>query len=339
MKTVRLPSGEQVSALGQGTWFMGEQAAARQQEIAALRLGMDLGMTLIDTAEMYADGRAEEVVGKALSDRPSRRDAAFVVSKVYPHNASRRGTIAACERSLKRLQTDRIDLYLLHWRGQHPLAETVQAFEALKSSGKIRHWGVSNLDTDDMAKLWQVPQGQHVAANQVLYNLGRRGVEWGLLPWLKQHGVATMAYSPIEQARLLRHKGLGFCQRKLHQPGASGTGLADCTGRGDRDSQILQRAASTGQRPGARHAAHASATGRTRPAFCPTMRPLGAGGAVIGVAEPGQQDEAANRSGRRGRFLMGWLAEQRIVKNCHGTRPAGGCAADLVRKAGDVEAI
>ncbi|MFZ9298772.1 MAG: aldo/keto reductase [Hylemonella sp.] len=208
MKTVRLPSGEQVSALGQGTWFMGEQAAARQQEIAALRLGMDLGMTLIDTAEMYADGRAEEVVGNALSDRPSRRDAAFVVSKVYPHNASRRGTIAACERSLKRLQTDRIDLYLLHWRGQHPLAETVQAFEALKSSGKIRHWGVSNLDADDMAKLWQVPQGQHVAANQVLYNLGRRGVEWGLLPWLKQHGVATMAYSPIEQARLLRHKGL-----------------------------------------------------------------------------------------------------------------------------------
>lgn len=208
MKTVRLPSGEQVSALGQGTWFMGEQAAARQQEIAALRLGMDLGMTLIDTAEMYADGRAEEVVGKALSDRPSRRDAAFVVSKVYPHNASLRGTIAACERSLKRLQTDRIDLYLLHWRGQHPLAETVQAFEALKSSGKIRHWGVSNLDTDDMAKLWQVPQGQHVAANQVLYNLGRRGVEWGLLPWLKQHGVAIMAYSPIEQARLLRHKGL-----------------------------------------------------------------------------------------------------------------------------------
>ena len=208
MKTVRLPSGELVSALGQGTWFMGEQSSAQPQEIAALRLGLELGMTLIDTAEMYADGRAEVVVGKALSDRPSRRDAAFVVSKVYPHNASRSGTITACERSLKRLQTDRIDLYLLHWRGQHPLAETVQAFEALKSAGKIRDWGVSNLDVKAMTELWQVPGGQAVAANQVLYNLGRRGVEWDLLPWLHRHGVATMAYSPIEQARLLRHKGL-----------------------------------------------------------------------------------------------------------------------------------
>lgn len=205
MKTVRLPSGEAVAALGQGTWYMGENRAARRDEVAALRLGLDLGLTLIDTAEMYAEGGAEEVVGEALA---GRRDEAFLVSKVYPHNASRRGVAAACERSLKRLRTDRIDLYLLHWRGQYPLAETVEAFEALKREGKIRHWGVSNLDAEDMAELWRVPHGQHVAANQVLYNLGRRGVEWDLLPWLRAHGVATMAYSPIEQGRLLRHPGL-----------------------------------------------------------------------------------------------------------------------------------
>lgn len=205
MKTVRLSSGEAVSALGQGTWYMGESRAMRQGEVAALQLGLDLGLTLIDTAEMYAEGGAEEVVGEALA---GRRDQAFIVSKVYPHNASRRGAVAACERSLKRLKTDRIDLYLLHWRGQYPLAETVEAFEALKRAGKIRHWGVSNLDAEDMAELWRVPHGQHVAANQVLYNLARRGPEWNLLPWLRERGVAAMAYSPIEQARLLRHTGL-----------------------------------------------------------------------------------------------------------------------------------
>jgi aldehyde reductase len=211
MKTVGLPGGERVSALGQGTWFMGDDASTRAQEIAALRQGLDLGLTLIDTAEMYAEGGAEQVVGQALA---GRREEAFIVSKVYPHNASRRGAVAACERSLKRLKTDRIDLYLLHWRGQVPLAETVQAFEALKQAGKIRHWGVSNLDADDMAELWRAPLGPQAAANQVLYNLGRRGVEWDLLPWLRQHDVATMAYSPIEQAQLLRHKGLkDFAQR------------------------------------------------------------------------------------------------------------------------------
>lgn len=205
MKRVRLPAGESVPALGQGTWYMGEDRSARQQEIAALQLGLDLGLTLIDTAEMYAEGGAEQVVGEALT---GRRSEAFLVSKVYPHNASRRGAIAACERSLKRLKTDRIDLYLLHWRGQYPLAETIEAFEALQQAGKIRHWGVSNLDVDDMAELWRAPGGKHVAANQLLYNLGRRGIEWDLLPWLRQHGVATMAYSPIEQGRLLRHHGL-----------------------------------------------------------------------------------------------------------------------------------
>ncbi|KRH99475.1 aldo/keto reductase [Curvibacter sp. PAE-UM] len=205
MKTVRLPSGEQVPALGQGTWYMGEDRSARKAEVAALQLGLDLGLTLIDTAEMYAEGGAEQVVGEALV---GRRDQAFLVSKVYPHNASRQGAIAACERSLKRLKTDHMDLYLLHWRGQHPLAETVEAFEALQRAGKIRHWGVSNLDLADMQELWRVPGGETCAANQLLYNLGRRGIEWDLLPWLRERGVPVMAYSPIEQARLLGHKGL-----------------------------------------------------------------------------------------------------------------------------------
>ena len=205
MKTVRLPSGEQVSALGQGTWYMGEDCSARKQEVAALQLGLDLGLTLIDTAEMYAEGGAEEVVGEALT---GRREQAFLVSKVYPHNASRGGVAAACERSLKRLKTDRIDLYLLHWRGPHPLAETVAGFEALRRAGKIRHWGVSNLDLADMQELADVPGGGACAANQLLYNLSRRGIEWDLLPWLQERGMPVMAYSPIEQARLLLRKGL-----------------------------------------------------------------------------------------------------------------------------------
>lgn len=205
MKTVGLPSGEQVPALGQGTWYMGEDRSARKDEVAALQLGLDLGLTLIDTAEMYAEGGAEQVVGEALV---GRREQAFLVSKVYPHNASRKDAVAACERSLQRLKTDRIDLYLLHWRGQHPLAETVEAFEALQRAGKIRHWGVSNLDLADMQELRGVPGGGACVANQLLYNLGRRGIEWDLLPWLHQQGVATMAYSPIEQGRLVRHQGL-----------------------------------------------------------------------------------------------------------------------------------
>jgi len=205
MKQFRLPTGESVPVLGQGTWFMGEERSARKAEVAALQLGLDLGLTLIDTAEMYAEGGAEQVVGEALV---GRRERAFLVSKVYPHNASRQGAVAACERSLKRLKTDRIDLYLLHWRGPYPLTETVEAFETLQRAGKIRHWGVSNLDLADMQELWQVPGGSGCAVNQLLYNLSRRGIEWDLLPWLRQHGVATMAYSPMEQARLLRHPGL-----------------------------------------------------------------------------------------------------------------------------------
>ncbi|MBZ9788664.1 aldo/keto reductase [Rhizobium sp. 3T7] len=203
--TIQLPNGAEVPALGQGTWNMGENPTEAKREIASLRAGLDLGMTLIDTAEMYAEGGAEKIVGEAIR---GRRDEVFLVSKVYPWNASRKGTIDACERSLSRLGTDRVDLYLLHWRGDHPLVDTVEAFEALKTSGKIGAWGVSNFDTDDMEELLTVPAGRNVAANQVLYNLSRRGVEYELLPWCQERQIPLMAYSPIEQGRILHHPEL-----------------------------------------------------------------------------------------------------------------------------------
>lgn len=205
MKTVTLPSGERVPAFGQGTWRMGEHRSTRAEEIATLQLGFDQGLTLIDTAEMYGEGRAEELIAEAIS---GRRHEVFLVSKVYPHNASRQGTIVACERSLHRLRTDRIDLYLLHWRGGVPLAETMEAFMALQQMDKIRHYGVSNLDLADMQELWLAPGGTAVATNQVLYNLGRRGIEWDLLPWCREKRVPIMAYSPIEQAKLILDKKL-----------------------------------------------------------------------------------------------------------------------------------
>ena len=205
MKTVELPSGDKVPALGQGTWNIGDSRASRSEEIAALRLGMDLGLTLIDTAEMYGEGKSEELVGEAIT---GRRDEAFLVSKVYPHNASRKGVVLACERSLKRLGTDRLDLYLLHWRGNIPLGETMEAFMTLQKAGKIRHYGVSNLDLDDMQELWKAPGGKGVQANQLLYNLTRRGIEYDLLPWMGERKVPVMAYSPVEQARLLKQRGL-----------------------------------------------------------------------------------------------------------------------------------
>jgi len=186
--------------LGQGTWGFGERGKDRAEEVAALRAGTDLGLTLIDTAEMYGEGGAEEIVGEAIA---GRRDEVFLVSKVYPHNASRKGAIAACERSLKRLGTDRIDVYLLHWRGGEKLVDTIAAFETLRRDGKIGSYGVSNFDTDDMEELRRVPGGSAATTNQVLYNLTRRGVEWDLLPWCREHGVPIMAYSPIEQARML----------------------------------------------------------------------------------------------------------------------------------------
>jgi diketogulonate reductase-like aldo/keto reductase len=205
LPTVTLPSGEAVPQLGQGTWRMGESARARKAEVAALKLGLDLGMTLIDTAEMYADGVAEEVVAEAIA---GRRDEVFIVSKVLPENSSRARTLKACERSLKRLKTDRIDLYLLHWRGRPPLAETLDAFLTLQQAGAIRYWGVSNFDVDDMEELFALAGGTGCASNQVLYNLRRRGIEAGLMPWSREHNVPIMAYSPIEQGRLLRDPAL-----------------------------------------------------------------------------------------------------------------------------------
>jgi diketogulonate reductase-like aldo/keto reductase len=200
MRTIRLPDGgETVPVLGQGTWYMGEDARQQASEVRALRHGIELGLTLIDTAEMYGEGGAEEVVGEAVA---GRREEVFLVSKVYPHNASRQGCITACERSLRRLRTDRIDLYLLHWRGRYPLAETVEAFEALRDAGKIRHWGVSNLDVADLEELWAVPDGERSATDQILYNVTRRGVEFDLLPWAQERSLPVMAYSPLEQARL-----------------------------------------------------------------------------------------------------------------------------------------
>ncbi len=211
MKQVQLPSGERVAALGLGTWRYGEDSALRPAEIRTIRRSLELGMTLIDTAEMYGEGASESLIGEALE---GRRDEAFIVTKVYPHNASRKGAIAACERSLKRLRTDRIDLYLLHWRGSVPFAETIEAFQSLHRDGKIRHFGVSNLDLDDMREWWRTPGGERAAANQLLYNLTRRGIDFDLRPWLRDKRVPVIAYSPIEQARLLRDRRLvGFAAR------------------------------------------------------------------------------------------------------------------------------
>jgi diketogulonate reductase-like aldo/keto reductase len=207
MKTVGFPAGTEVPVLGQGTWNMGEQAARKQDEVRALQLGLDLGLTLIDTAEMYGEGGAEEVVGEAIA---GRRDEAFIVSKVYPHNASFDGVRDACERSLRRLKVEAIDLYLLHWQGHHPLADTFDGFEALKKSGKIKAYGVSNFDLESMedALGYGAP-----ATNQVLYNLMKRGIEFDLLPWSRARQLPVMAYSPLEthgreQAALLENPGL-----------------------------------------------------------------------------------------------------------------------------------
>jgi aldehyde reductase len=212
MKQVRMPSGENVPALGQGTWGMGEQPGLRRQEIASLRAGLDAGLRLIDTAEMYGEGRTESLVGEAIA---GRREEVFLVSKVYPHNASRQGMRTACANSLRRLKTDRIDLYLLHWSGSVPLDETLEAFARLRQDGQIRSWGVSNLDLPSMQELWSLAGGGDVQTNQLLYNLARRGIEWDLLPWLRERAIPVMAYSPLEQGRLLRHPGLlQFAQRR-----------------------------------------------------------------------------------------------------------------------------
>ncbi len=220
--TVTLPSGATMPKFGLGTWRMGESANKRAAEVKALAHGLSLGVTLIDTAEMYGDGEAETIVADAVDDK---RDAVFIVSKVLPSNASRRGTIAACERSLKNLRTDRIDLYLLHWRGSAPFSETIEAFEALKTSGKIGGWGVSNLDIDDLRELASATGGAACQTNQVLYNLTRRGIEFDLLPWCEQHKAPLMAYSPIEQGRMLGHPALADVARR-HQATPAQVGLA-----------------------------------------------------------------------------------------------------------------
>jgi len=210
MNSLALPDGTSIPTLGLGTWRMGESRASRAAEVTALRSAIEMGYRLIDSAEMYGEGGAEEVVGQALLEAQRagdvRRDELFIVSKVYPHNASRRGTAAACERSRKRLGLDRIDLYLLHWRGEHPLAETVAAMHALESAGHIAHWGVSNLDVEDMEELYAL--APDCAANQVYLSLSERGTEFSLLPWLRQRHVPLMAYSPIDQGTLARHQAL-----------------------------------------------------------------------------------------------------------------------------------
>lgn len=209
MQTVKLPNGESVPALGLGTWHTGESASARAAEVAAVREAINLGYRLIDTAEMYGEGGAEKVIGQAVAEAlragDVKREELFIVSKVYPHNASRQGAVAACQRSLQRLQLDTIDLYLLHWRGQHPLRDTVAAFEQLQDDKRIRLWGVSNLDTDDMEELWDVPGGDACATDQVFYAASERGPEFDLFPALRKNRCTAMAYSPLAQGQLARH--------------------------------------------------------------------------------------------------------------------------------------
>ena len=236
---VTLPDGAGVPALGLGTWMMGEQRRGASREAAALARGLDLGMTLIDTAEMYGDGGAEELVGRAMA---GRRHEVFLVSKVYPHNAGRRSAIAACERSLQRLRTDRLDLYLLHWRGSIALAETVAAFEQLRGEGKIVRWGVSNFDVDDLAELLALPEGRHCATNQVLYHLGERGIEWALLPWMRARRMPLMAYSPLGQGALLRRKELAALASRI---GATPAQVALAWLLGQEGLMVIPKAADT----------------------------------------------------------------------------------------------
>ena len=212
---------------------MGEDRRRRAAEVAALRLGLDLGMTLIDTAEMYADGGAEEVVGEAIA---GRRTDVFLVSKVLPHHATRRGTVAACHASLKRLRTEHLDLYLLHWREDIPLADTLDAFHSLAQSGDIRHWGVSNLDTAEMEELIELDGGE-VATNQVLYNLARRGIEFDLLPWCRARRVPVMAYSPINKDGCSRTTRCAASRRVQRHRRADRAGVVTTTARRHRHSQ------------------------------------------------------------------------------------------------------
>jgi len=220
MRTVTLPEGEHLPAIGLGTWRLGEGVGQHAAEVVALRLAFELGYRLVDTAEMYGEGGAEQVVGEALAQAlragTLKRDDVFIVSKVYPHNASEHGTLAACERSLGRLKLDHLDLYLLHWRGSHPLAETVAAFETLRQRGRIRFWGVSNFDIDDMLELCAVPGGEACAANQVYYSLSQRGIEYDLAPWQRTRRMPVMAYCPLDRGTLARNPSLRQIAERHH---------------------------------------------------------------------------------------------------------------------------
>ena len=236
MKTVKLTHGKAVPALGLGTWRMGEAARSKAAEVAAVRSAIELGYRLFDTAEMYGEGGAETVLGTALNDAlragEVSREQVFIVSKVYPHNASRAGTLAACERSLKRLGLEHIDLYLLHWPGSQPLADTVAGFETLRAQGRIRDWGVSNFDTDEMTALWSLKSGSACAANQVYYSLAKRGIEFDLLPWQREHKIPTMAYCPIDQGTLAKSAALRPLAQALNATAAQ-VALAWLVQRGD----------------------------------------------------------------------------------------------------------
>ena len=227
MNSVRLPQGETLPSIGLGTWRMGESAGNRRAEVAAIRLAVEIGYRVFDTAEMYGEGRAEQVLGQALDDalraHAVRREELFIVSKVYPHNASRVGTVEACERSLKRLALDPIDLYLLHWPGSFPLSETVAGFEALQAAGRIRHWGVSNFDLKAMESLVAAPGGERCAINQVYYSLSERGPEFDLMPWQRERAMPVMAYSPVDQGVLSRDRGLARIGERV---GATASQLA-----------------------------------------------------------------------------------------------------------------
>ncbi len=236
MKTVKLTNGKSVPALGLGTWRMGEVARSKVAEVAAIRSAIELGYRLFDSAEMYGEGGAETVLGLAVNDAlragDVSREQLFIVSKVYPHNASRTGTLAACERSCKRLGLEHIDLYLLHWPGSQPLADTVAAFEGLRAQGRIRDWGVSNFDTDEMASLWSLKPGSACAANQVYYSLAKRGIEFDLLPWQREHKIPTMAYCPIDQGTLAKSAALRPLAQALNATPAQ-VALAWLVQRGD----------------------------------------------------------------------------------------------------------
>ncbi|MDP3822441.1 MAG: aldo/keto reductase [Burkholderiales bacterium] len=227
MNTICLPQGETLPSIGLGTWRMGESSGSRRAELAAIRLAVEIGYRVFDTAEMYGEGRAEQVLGQALGDalraHAVQREELFVVSKVYPHNASRTGTVEACERSLQRLALDQIDLYLLHWPGSFALSETVAGFEALQSAGRIRHWGVSNFDLEAMRSLVATPGGERCASNQVYYSLTERGPEFDLLPWQRERAMPVMAYSPVDQGVLSHDRGLARLGERV---GATASQLA-----------------------------------------------------------------------------------------------------------------